>query len=86
MGLAGMNGRSGQAPAPRADEELAADMAEIDRMLESQSAWLTPRCRSALLSAREVLVQALQRRKVRWPTLAMAMPDAGERPRAIRVQ
>src|SRR5581483_7208498 len=35
----------------RADAELETEMAEIDAMLESPSAWLTPRCRSALLAA-----------------------------------
>jgi hypothetical protein len=75
-----------EGPTPRGDEELTAEMAEIDRMLESQSAWLTPRCRSALLSAREVLVQALARRKSRWPALAMGGPGPGERPRVFRIQ
>jgi hypothetical protein len=75
-----------EGPSPRADEELTSEMAEIDRMLESQSAWLTPRCRSALLSAREVLVQALARRKSRWPALVMGGPEPGDRPRVFRIQ
>ena len=72
-------------PPVRPDAELEGEIAEIDRMLESQSAWLTPRCRSALLGAREVLVETLSRRNRRWPPLAFA-PEAAERPRALGAQ
>jgi hypothetical protein len=50
------------------DEQLEAEIAEIDRMLDSVSSWLTPRCRMALSNAREVVVRVLERRRDRWPT------------------
>jgi hypothetical protein len=48
------------------DEQLQAEIAEIDRVLDSQSSWLTPRCRMALLTARDVVVGVLERRRERW--------------------
>jgi hypothetical protein len=51
------------------DEQLEAEIAEIDRVLDSQSSWLTPRCRMALLSARDVVVGVLKRRRERWPAV-----------------
>ncbi|MBI1779059.1 MAG: hypothetical protein HYR63_27305 [Proteobacteria bacterium] len=68
----------------RADAELEAEIVEIDRMLESQSAWLTPRCRTALLSAREVLVHALERRKDYWPPVRRPERDAGDHAFSVR--
>jgi hypothetical protein len=60
------------------DEELQADIGDIDAKLESQSAWLTPRFRDSLLAARAVLVNALDRRRTPWPgRLAEAGPQPG---------
>lgn len=51
------------------DDELKAEISEIDTMLECQNAWLTPQFRSGLLAAREALVSALKRRYAPWPPL-----------------
>ena len=51
------------------DEQLQAEIAEIDRVLDSKSSWLTPRCRMALLTARDVVVSVLERRRERWPAV-----------------
>ncbi len=59
---------------PCTETELEAEIVEIDCMLDSSSAWLTPRTRTALLAAREVIVQVLQRRKDRWPPLFEERP------------
>jgi hypothetical protein len=63
--------------AQRADEELEREIVEIDRMLETPSAWLTPRSRGALLAARDVIVHVLKRRKDRWPPLKFDPEFAG---------
>lgn len=51
------------------DDELKAEISDIDAMLECQNAWLTPQFRSGLLAAREALVGILTRRYVPWPAL-----------------
>ena len=51
------------------DDELQAEISEIDTMLDCQNAWLTPQFRSGLLAAREALVGILDRRNVPWPAL-----------------
>jgi hypothetical protein len=49
------------------DDELRREISDIDGKLESQSAWLTPRFRSGLMAARDVLVSVLERRRAPWP-------------------
>src|SRR5260221_7296854 len=59
------------------DDELRAEISDIDAKLESQNAWLTPQFRTGLLAAREVLVNVLARRYAPWPGLfqrALAPP------------
>ena len=51
------------------DDELEREISDIDSKLESQSAWLTPRFRSGLLAARDVLVSVRNRRRAPWPVL-----------------
>lgn len=51
------------------DDELKAEISDIDTMLDRQNAWLTPQFRSGLLAAREALVGILSRRHVPWPAL-----------------
>jgi hypothetical protein len=65
----------------RADEELEAEIVEIDRMLDTPSAWLTPRSRGALLAARDVITHVLKRRKDRWPPLRFERNSLGVPPR-----
>ena len=72
------------------DNELQAEICDIDEKLESQSAWLTPRFRGGLLAARDVLVTVLHRRQAPWPGLfhraPTPPPPPAERARsAIRV-
>jgi hypothetical protein len=50
----------------RTDRELEAELADIDRRLDDNSAWLTPVYRSALISAREVVARVLARRREPW--------------------
>ena len=57
------------------DDELRAEITDIDVKLESQSAWLTPRYRSGLLAAREVLIGVLDRRRRPWPGLIRRAPQ-----------
>ncbi|MBI1776383.1 MAG: hypothetical protein HYR63_13640 [Proteobacteria bacterium] len=66
------------------DDELKREISDIDAKLESQSAWLTPRFRSGLLAAREVLVNVLDRRKAPWPALFPRAPAPPAPPREQR--
>jgi hypothetical protein len=53
------------------EDDLNTVLADIDRTLNSASAWLTPRSRASLLTAREVIERVLDRRRLPWPPLAM---------------
>ncbi len=53
------------------EDDLNTVLADIDRTLNSPSAWLTPRTRAGLLTAREVVERVLDRRRLPWPPLAM---------------
>ena len=57
------------------DDDLEALVGDIDRTLESNSAWLTPRSRASLLLARDVVERVLDRRRMPWPAL---MTDAAD--------
>jgi hypothetical protein len=48
------------------DHELSQVLVDIDRTLDSTSAWLTPRSRGSLIAAREVIETVLQRRHQPW--------------------
>jgi hypothetical protein len=56
------------------DHELSQVLVDIDRALDSTSAWLTPRSRGSLLAAREVIETVLARRLQPW---------GGARPRMV---
>lgn len=53
------------------EDDLKAVMGDIDRTLDSTSAWLTPRFRGSLLAARDVVERVLERRRLPWRPLAM---------------
>ncbi len=57
------------------DDDLEALVGDIDRTLESNSAWLTPRSRGSLLLARDVVERVLDRRRMPWPALVMEAAD-----------
>lgn len=57
------------------DDDLEALVGDIDRTLESNSAWLTPRSRGSLLLARDVVERVLDRRRMPWPALMMDAAD-----------
>ena len=57
------------------DKDLAALVDDIDRTLESNSAWLTPRSRGSLLLARDVVERVIARRGMPWPGLVMDAAD-----------
>ncbi len=57
------------------DNDLEALVGDIDRTLESNSAWLTPRSRGSLLLARDVVERVLDRRRMPWPALMMDAAD-----------
>ncbi len=53
------------------EDDLRAVQGDIDRTLDSTSAWLTPRFPGSLLAARDVVERVLDRRRLPWPPLAM---------------
>lgn len=53
------------------EDDLNRVLDDIDRTLNSTSAWLTPRSRGSLLAARDVVERVLDRRRLPWPPLAM---------------
>jgi hypothetical protein len=57
------------------DADLRELIRDIDRTLDSTSAWLTPRSRGSLLMAREVVERVLDRRRMPWPPLVMDAAD-----------
>lgn len=57
------------------DDDLDALVGDIDRTLESNSAWLTPRSRGSLLLARDVVERVMNRRRMPWPSLLMDAAD-----------
>jgi len=57
------------------DDDLEALVGDIDRTLESNSAWLTPRSRGSLLLARDVVERVMDRRRMPWPALMMDAAD-----------
>ena len=57
------------------DDDLEALVGDIDRTLDSNSAWLTPRSRGSLLLARDVVERVLDRRRMPWPALVMEAAD-----------
>jgi len=60
------------------EDDLKAELADIDRKLESSSAWLTPKFRSGLLAARDVIERVIERRHAPWPALKRAIETAAE--------
>lgn len=58
------------------EDDLNGVLCDIDRTLDSTSAWLTPRSRGSLLVAREVVERVLERRRLPWPGLAMDQRQA----------
>lgn len=60
------------------EDDLKAELADIDRKLESSSAWLTPKFRSGLLAARDVIERVIERRQAPWPTLHRAVETAAD--------
>lgn len=46
------------------DDDLETLVGDIDRTLESNSAWLTPRSRGSLLLARDVVERVMDRRRM----------------------
>lgn len=57
------------------DDDLNDVLSDIDRTLDSNSAWLTPRSRGSLLMAREVVERVLDRRRRPWPPLIVDAAD-----------
>ncbi|MBL8691674.1 MAG: hypothetical protein JNL04_21370 [Rhodospirillaceae bacterium] len=57
------------------DDDLETLVGDIDRTLESNSAWLTPRSRGSLLLARDVVERVMDRRRMPWPALMMDAAD-----------
>jgi hypothetical protein len=57
------------------DDDLETLVGDIDRTLDSNSAWLTPRSRGSLLLARDVVERVLNRRRMPWPPLMMDAAD-----------
>jgi hypothetical protein len=57
------------------DDDLVTLVGDIDRTLESNSAWLTPRSRGSLLLARDVVERVMDRRRMPWPALMMDAAD-----------
>ncbi len=57
------------------DDDLETLVGDIDRTLNSNSAWLTPRSRGSLLLARDVVERVLDRRRMPWPSLMMDAAD-----------
>ncbi len=57
------------------DDDLETLVGDIDRTLDSNSAWLTPRSRGSLLLARDVVERVLDRRRMPWPPLMMDAAD-----------
>ena len=53
------------------DDDLRDVLGDIDRTLDSNSAWLTPRSRGSLLMAREIVERVLDRRRMPWPPLML---------------
>ena len=53
------------------EDDLNDVLGDIDRTLDSTSAWLTPRSRGSLLAARDIVERVLERRRLPWPPLAM---------------
>lgn len=56
------------------EDELKAELADIDRKLESSSAWLTPKFRNGLLAARDVI----ERRHAPWPAMPRIVETAAD--------
>ena len=57
------------------DDDLRDVLSDIDRTLDSNSAWLTPRSRGSLLMAREIVERVLDRRREPWPSLVLDAAD-----------
>jgi hypothetical protein len=57
------------------DDDLVTLVGDIDRTLDSNSAWLTPRSRGSLLLARDVVERVMDRRRMPWPALMMDAAD-----------
>ena len=57
------------------DDDLVTLVGDIDRTLESNSAWLTPRSRGSLLLARDIVERVMDRRRMPWPALMMDAAD-----------
>jgi hypothetical protein len=57
------------------DDDLNDVLSDIDRTLDSNSAWLTPRSRGSLLTARDIVERVLDRRRRPWPPLMIEAAD-----------
>jgi hypothetical protein len=60
------------------EDDLKAELADIDRKLESTSAWLTPKFRNGLLAARDVIERVLERRHAPWPAMTRIVETAAD--------
>jgi hypothetical protein len=57
------------------DQDLHNALGDIDRTLDTTSAWLTPTSRGSLLAARDVVERVLKRRRMPW---GQPMMDAAD--------